>query len=208
MPEFHALLEGYKRFREYSYPRQKARYDKLSSDGQHPPVMVISCCDSRVDPATIFDTGPGQMFALRNVANLVPPYDDSGGMHGASAAIEFGVSGLEVKHIVVLGHGQCGGISAALKGGDLGEPGPSFIDEWMTIITDARNQVIADAPANPQRELELEAIKISLTNLRTFPFIAERERRGEIKLHGAWYAIGEATLFTLDETTGEFAAVE
>lgn len=208
MPEFAALLDGYKRFKEYSYPRHKARFDELSKKGQHPPVMVISCCDSRVDPATIFDTGPGQMFALRNVANLVPPYDDSGGMHGASAAIEFGVSGLHVKHIVVLGHGQCGGISAALQGGDLGEPGPSFIDEWMSIITDARNTVVAEAPDDPQRELEWEAIKVSLHNLRTFPFIAERERKGELKLHGAWYAIGEAKLFELDEQTGKFSAVE
>ena len=208
MPEFHALLDGYKRFREEAYPKQRARYDALSKEGQAPPIMVISCCDSRVDPATIFDTGPGQMFALRNVANLVPPYDSSGGMHGASAAIEFGVTGLNVKHIVVLGHGQCGGISAALEGGELGQPGHSFIDEWMTIITDARDNVVRTAPPDPQRELELEAIKISLKNLRSFPFIAEREARGEIKLHGAWYAIGEATLFTLDEASGEFAAVE
>ncbi len=208
MPEFHALLDGYKRFREEAYPKQRARYDALSKEGQAPPIMVISCCDSRVDPATIFDTGPGQMFALRNVANLVPPYDSSGGMHGASAAIEFGVTGLNVKHIVVLGHGQCGGISAALKGGELGQPGHSFIDEWMTIITDARDNVVRTAPPDPQRELELEAIKISLRNLRSFPFIAEREASGEIKLHGAWYAIGEATLFTLDEASGEFAAVE
>ncbi len=207
MSEFNALLDGYKRFKEYSYPRQKARYDELAA-GQHPPVMVISCCDSRVDPATIFDTGPGQMFALRNVANLVPPYDDGVGMHGASAAIEFGVSGLHVKHIVVLGHGQCGGIKAALEGGDLGEPGPSFIDEWMSIITDARDKVVADDPSDPQRSLELEAIKVSLKNLRTFPFIARREQAGELTLHGAWYAIGEAKLFELDESSGEFAAVE
>ena len=208
MPEFAALLNGYKRFKEYSYPRQKARFDELSKDGQHPPVMVISCCDSRVDPATIFDTGPGQMFALRNVANLVPPYDDSGGMHGASAAIEFGVTGLHVKHIVVLGHGQCGGIGAALERGGLGEPGHGFISEWMSIITEARNTVIESAPTDPQRELELEAIKVSLHNLRTFPFIDEREKRGELKLHGAWYAIGEAKLFELDESIGEFLAVE
>jgi carbonic anhydrase len=207
MPEFNALLDGYKRFREYNYPRQKARFDELSKDGQNPPVMVISCCDSRVDPATIFDTGPGQMFALRNVANLVPPFDSRGGIHGASAAIEFGVTGLNVKHVVVMGHGQCGGISAALKGGDLGVAGHSFIDDWMSIITDARNRVVADGPEDPQRALELEAVKISLANLRTFPFIAEREKSGELRLHGAWYAIGEATLFTLDETSGEFSAV-
>ena len=207
MPEFNALLEGYHRFKEYSYPRQKARYDELST-GQNPPVMVISCCDSRVDPATIFDTGPGQMFALRNVANLVPPYDDTGGIHGASAAIEFGVTGLNVSHIVVMGHGQCGGISAALKGEDLGVTGHSFVDKWMGIISDAKEKVLAKSPADPQRELELEAIKISLKNLRTFPFIAEREKCGELKLHGAWYAIGEAKLFTLDESSGEFSAVE
>lgn len=208
MQEYHALIDGYKRFREEAYPKQRARYDALSKEGQAPPIMVISCCDSRVDPATIFDTSPGQMFALRNVANLVPPYDNSGGMHGASAAIEFGVTGLNVKHIVVLGHGQCGGINAALQGGELGESGHSFIDEWMSIITEARDNVVAAAPSNPQRELELEAIKVSLENLRSFPFIAEREARGEIMLHGAWYAIGEATLFTLDEATGQFDAVE
>ena len=207
MPEFNALLEGYHRFKEYSYPRQKARYDELS-DGQHPPVMVISCCDSRVDPATIFDTGPGQMFALRNVANPVPPYDDAGGIHGASAAIEFGVTGLNVSHIVVMGHGQCGGINAALKGEDLGATGHSFVDKWMGIISEAKAQVLARSPADPQRELEWEAIKTSLANLRTFPFIAEREKRGELKLHGTWYAIGEAKLFTLDEETGEVSAVE
>ncbi len=207
MQEFHALLEGYKRFREDSYPKQRARYDALAKEGQAPPIMIISCCDSRVDPATIFDTSPGQVFALRNVANLVPPYDDGGGLHGASAAIEFGVTGLNVKHIVVLGHGQCGGIGAALKGGKLGLPGDTFVDEWMSIITEARDQVIADAPANPQKALELEAIKLSIENLRSFPFIAEREKRGEIKLHGAWYAIGEASLFTLDEATGAFEPV-
>ena len=208
MPEFQALIDGYHRFKEYSYPRQKARYDQLSTEGQHPPVMVISCCDSRVDPATIFDTGPGQMFALRNVANLVPPYEVGGGLHGASAAIEFGVAGLHVKHIVVLGHGQCGGIKAALEGGDLGEPGPSFIDDWMSIIEGARDEVIDSGPDDPQRTLEWEAIKVSLANLRSFPFIARREEAGELKLHGAWYAIAEAKLFVLDESTGEFSAEE
>ena len=121
MPEFTALIEGYRRFRSDSYPQQKARYDALENDGQSPPVMVISCCDSRVDPATIFDTVPGQVFALRNVANLVPPFETGGGLHGASAAIEFGVLGLAVKHIVVVGHGQCGGIKAALGYGILVE---------------------------------------------------------------------------------------
>lgn len=206
MPEFAELVQGYRRFRETGYVAQKARYDLLSSDGQAPPVMVISCCDSRVDPATIFDTGPGQLFALRNVANLVPPYEVGGGLHGASAAIEFGVCGLKVKHIVVLGHGQCGGIGAALTGADLGVEGPSFVDDWMSIIADARDAVVASKCAHPQRDLELEAIKVSLANLRSFPFISEREAAGTLKLHGAWFAISDGVLHILDEATGEFAA--
>lgn len=204
MPEFKALLQGYHRFRADAYPLQKARYDSLEQDGQSPPVMIISCCDSRVDPATIFDTVPGQVFALRNVANLVPPFETGGGLHGASAAIEFGVLGLDVKHIVVLGHGQCGGIKAALTGVDLGAPGASFIDNWMGIVRQARDDIVSCDHDNPQRALEWEAIKVSLNNLRTFPYIAEREAAGEIKLHGAWFAIAEGSLYVLDEAAGDF----
>lgn len=207
MPEFTALIEGYRRFRSDSYPQQKARYDALENDGQSPPVMVISCCDSRVDPATIFDTVPGQVFALRNVANLVPPFETGGGLHGASAAIEFGVLGLAVKHIVVVGHGQCGGIKAALAGPNLGQEGHIFIDDWMGIVQQARDEVVASGQDNPQQALEWEAIKVSLANLRTFPFIAEREARGEIKLHGAWFAIAEGSLYVLNETDGAFKRV-
>ena len=207
MPEFTALIEGYRRFRSDSYPQQKARYDALENDGQSPPVMVISCCDSRVDPATIFDTVPGQVFALRNVANLVPPFETGGGLHGASAAIEFGVLGLTVKHIVVVGHGQCGGIKAALAGPNLGQEGHIFIDDWMGIVQEARDEVVASGQDNPQQALEWEAIKVSLANLRTFPFIAEREARGEIKLHGAWFAIAEGSLYVLNEADGAFKPV-
>jgi carbonic anhydrase len=208
MPEFAELVRGYRRFRKGGYVAQKARYDALANNGQAPPVMVISCCDSRVDPATIFDTIPGQLFSLRNVANLVPPYEVGGGLHGASAAIEFGVCGLGVKHIVVLGHGQCGGIGAALTGADLGLCGPSFIDDWMTIIAEARDQVVASGCTHQQRALELEAIKVSIANLRSFPFITEREAAGTLKLHGAWFAIGDGELHILDEASGEFAVAE
>jgi carbonic anhydrase len=208
MPEFKALLEGYRRFRTDAYAHQKARYDALENDGQSPPVMVISCCDSRVDPATIFDTVPGQVFALRNVANLVPPFETGGGLHGASAAIEFGVLGLEVKHIVVLGHGQCGGIKAALAGPNIGHGETTFVDHWMGIVQAARDDVVAQAPDNPQRALEWEAIKVSLRNLRTFPFIADREAQGELKLHGAWFAIAEGSLYVLDEADGRFARAQ
>jgi carbonic anhydrase len=204
MPEFNALVDGYQRFRSGAYADQKNRFDALA-DGQAPPVMIISCCDSRVDPATIFDTVPGQVFALRNVANLVPPFETGGGLHGASAAIEFGVIGLNVKHIVVLGHGQCGGIKAALAGGHLGLPGQSFINDWMSIVTSARDEVLTRSGCDHQLALEQEAIKVSLANLRSFPFIAERESAGAIKLHGAWFAIGSGELHVLDETSGEFA---
>jgi carbonic anhydrase len=207
MPEFAALIDGYHRFRLDAYPHQKARYDALENDGQSPPVMVISCCDSRVDPATIFDTVPGQVFALRNVANLVPPFETGGGLHGASAAIEFGVLGLSVKHIVVVGHGQCGGIKAALSGPNLEQEGHIFIDDWMGIVQQARDHVVASGHDNPQQALEWEAIKVSIANLRTFPFIAEREARGELKLHGAWFAIAEGSLYVLNEANGAFRPV-
>jgi carbonic anhydrase len=207
MPEFAALVEGYKRFRTEGYVEQKARFDHLASEGQAPPIMIISCCDSRVDPATIFDTVPGQVFALRNVANLVPPYETGGGLHGVSAAIEFGVLGLGVKHIVVLGHAQCGGIKAALEGGDLGLPGRSFVDDWVDIIRDARNEVVAASPPDPQRRLELDAIRVSLDNLRSFPFIAEREEQGELKLHGAYFGIADGGLHVLDEASGAFSEI-
>jgi carbonic anhydrase len=204
MPEFTALVEGYKRFRKQAYIQQKARFDQLASDGQSPPVMVISCCDSRVDPATIFDTVPGQVFALRNVANLVPPYETGGGRHGVSAAIEFGVLGLGIKHIVVLGHAQCGGIKAALAGGDLGLPGRSFVDDWVDIIRVARDEVVKQAPADPQHALELDAIRVSLDNLRSFPFIADREKAGELKLHGAYFGIADGDLHVLDAQSSAF----
>lgn len=204
MPEFHALIDGYRRFRNTAYADQKDRYDALI-EGQHPPVMIISCCDSRVDPATVFDTVPGQVFALRNVAALVPPFDAAGGLHGASAAIEFGVLGLEVRHIVVLGHGRCGGIKAALTGAHL-EEGGGFVDAWMTIIGEARSRVLVERPADPARALEHEAVKVSLKNLRSFPYIAAREADGRLKLHGALFAIDHGELQVLDEATGLFAA--
>lgn len=205
MPEFTKLIEGYRRFRDGAYPQQKARFDALASDGQSPPLMIISCCDSRVDPATVFDTVPGQVFALRNVANLVPPFERGGGLHGASAAIEFGVLGLQVRHILVLGHAQCGGITAALSAQDDATADQSFVHDWMTIIGDARRSVIASGCDNPQHALELDAIRVSIRNLRSFPFIAEREAEGLLALHGAYFGIADGALHVLDESTQDFA---
>lgn len=208
MPEFAHLVEGYARFRKGPYQAHKRRYDALAERGQSPPVMVISCSDSRVDPATVFDTVPGQMFSLRNVANLVPPYEADGGLHGASAAIEFGVTQLEVRHIVVLGHGACGGIAAALAGRPAAGTSRSFVDRWMEIVADGRDRVLARAAAEPefdaQQALEFEAIRIGLANLRAFPFVRERETAGSLKLHGAWFAIASGGLLLLDEEAGRF----
>jgi carbonic anhydrase len=202
MPEFRSLLEGYHRFRSTNYAVQRQRWEQLA-EGQHPPILLIGCCDSRVDPSIIFDTGPGELFVLRNVANLVPPYEVGGGRHAASAAIEFAVTGLQVRHIVVLGHGACGGIAAALAGRTAADEG-SFIHRWMSIIDECRDKVLAGDAADKQRELELEAIQVSLSNLRTFPFIAEREDAGAIKLHGAYFAIAEGVLHVLDPATRAF----
>lgn len=206
MPEFRTLIDGYRRFRQGDYIAERRRWETLA-EGQEPPVMVIGCCDSRVDPATIFDTSPGQMFVLRNVANLVPPYETGGGLHGASAAIEFAVVDLEVRHVVVLGHGACGGIKAALTGGEHGAPGHTFIDDWVAIVKEPRDRVLASGVDNPQHALELEAIKTSLANLRSFPFVRKREAEGRLKLHGAFFAIADGELHVLDEPSGTFEAV-
>nr|WP_314445031.1 carbonic anhydrase [uncultured Sphingomonas sp.] len=204
MSEYKSLLRGYQRFRGNGYREERRRWETLAT-GQEPPVMIIGCCDSRVDPATIFDTVPGQAFILRNVANLVPPFEQDGGVHGVSAALEFAVTKLQVKHIVVMGHGACGGVSAALAGH--GEPDRIFIDKWIDLLDPAREKVLSQAPADPQRALEWEGIKVSLGNLRSFPFVAEREATGTLTLHGCWFAIAEGTLYELDEAAGQFAPV-
>lgn len=204
MPEFRALLQGYERFRAGRYHSERRRWETLAT-GQEPPVMIIGCCDSRVDPATIFDTEPGQAFILRNVANLVPPFEQAGGLHGVSAALEFGVTKLHVRHIVVMGHGACGGITAALGGH--GDPDRTFIDRWIALLDPALERVRASAADDPQRALELEGIRTSLANLRTFPFVAEREQAGELKLHGCHFAIAEGRLWELDEAAGTFHQV-
>ena len=206
MPEFRKLLDGYRNFCEHEYRHERARWDALA-DGQEPPVMIIACCDSRVDPATIFDTQPGQAFVLRNVANLVPPFETGGGLHGASAAIEFGVTGLGVRHVVVMGHGACGGIKAALAGQALGRE-RSFVEDWIAILDEPRKRVLADPTIeDKQTALELEAVRTSLANLRSFPFVAEREAAAELSLHGCHFSIAEGRLFVLDEAADSFRPV-
>lgn len=209
MTDFSDLLSGYRRFQRTGWATQRERWAELA-EGQSPDIMVIACSDSRVDPSTIFDASPGQMFVVRNVANLVPPFELSGGRHGVSAALEFAVTQLEVREILVMGHGRCGGCAAALsqnfKDARPGEGG--FISRWIEMLDDARERVVhrhgAEPTAETIRAMEHEAVKVSLANLRTFPCIQEREAAGTIRLHGAWFAIDEGELFILYEPSGKF----
>jgi carbonic anhydrase len=174
--------------------------------------MVIACSDSRVDPSQIFDVKPGEIFVVRNVANLSPPFETAPGHHGVSAALEFAVTQLEVEEIVVMGHGSCGGCAAALTGQfDEAEHGAGhFIAEWVELLRDARDEVRrrhSGLDAEAFLEMEWEAVKVSLANLRTFPWIAERERDGRLALHGAHFSIAEGKLYVLDEAEGDFRPV-
>jgi carbonic anhydrase len=205
------LVQGYRRFRESGWKTQRERWGELSQ-GQSPKVMIIACSDSRVDPAQIFDVSPGEIFVVRNVAALVPPCETGGGYHGVSAALEFAVTQLEVEEIVVMGHGMCGGCQAALSGAFTGtEPGRGgFIAHWIDLLDEARDTVVGQHGTDGDEALhamEHEAVKTSLTNLRSFPFVAEREAEKRLKLHGAWFAISSGMLHLLDEEKGSFAPV-
>lgn len=210
MPEFQTLIEGYRRFRLGPYREQRERYDKLAQ-GQSPKIMVIACSDSRVDPTRVFDATPGQMFVLRNIANLVPPYSAIEGQSSVAAALEYAVSGIEVHHIVIFGHGRCGGIAAALAG-DFDHPvAGKHVHAWMELIAPARDLVKAACAVSPdvdaQRALELANIRLGIKNLRTYPFVAEAEKAGKLKLHGVIFDIAEGVLKILDEATGQFQPV-
>jgi carbonic anhydrase len=190
MSQIDKLVEGYHRFWHSYYQEDRALFERLTRQGQSPKTLVIGCCDSRVDPAIVTDCEPGDLFIVRNVANLVPPLETAGHFHGTSAALEFGVRHLEVENIIVLGHAQCGGINALMSKQPDSTAGESFIDSWMAVATNARNRVLSrmhDAPAEAQqRACEQEAILVSLDNLLSFPWILERVGQGTLTLHG-WY---------------------
>ena len=209
MIDFKAMIEGYHRFRAGDWSRQHARWSQLA-EGQDPKLMVIACSDSRVDPSQIFDTSPGEMFVVRNIANLVPPFELGGGRHGVSAAIEFAVTQLEVPEIVVLGHGQCGGVAASLsrrfEGARPGEGG--FIAHWVDLLDEARDRIVAEHGDHAHTLMEYEAVKVSLDNIRTFPCIPARLASGILRLHGDHFAIADGILRVLDEDSGEFKPVQ
>lgn len=209
MSDFENLIDGYRRFRAEGWAKQRARWTELA-DGQSPKTLVIACSDSRVDPTQIFDVSPGEIFVVRNVANLVPPYENDTSRHGVSAAVEFAVTQIPVEEIVVLGHEFCGGCKASMTQAFEGAPpgAGGFIAHWVDMLDTARDAVVAECGHGDaaQRRLEHEAVKISLTNLRSFPFVAEAERSGRLRLRGAWFGIREGELKLLDETTGDFHA--
>ncbi|MGA2815769.1 MAG: carbonic anhydrase [Xanthobacteraceae bacterium] len=209
MPFPHRLIEGYRAFFDGRLRREQDRYRELAETGQAPEAMVIGCCDSRVSPEVIFDARPGELFVVRNVANIVPPYAPDGHAHGVSAALEFGVAALNVKHIVVLGHARCGGVKAFAEKAEPLSPG-DFIGNWMRLMAPAAEK------AGPQHELpwpdyltRLEQANVtnSLDNLLTFPRLRKRIERGQVAIHGAYFGVATGQLSVRDDITGEFVQV-
>ncbi|HEX4277158.1 MAG TPA: carbonic anhydrase [Bryobacteraceae bacterium] len=193
------LLAGYRRFRDNGWPEQRRIFETLAREGQAPKALVLGCIDSRVDPTRIFDTAPGEVLTVRNVAALVPPYEPDEAYHGTSAALEFGVRAMEVEHVIVLGHGMCGGVKALLGGAPHDKhAGFEFITPWMSLAQPVvENSRHLTDPGERQRFCEHAVIRISLANLMTFPWVAERVKAGKLALHGAWFDIRTGELMML-----------
>src|SRR6478752_5428109 len=203
------LITGYQTFSSDRLPTEQARFRELSEKGQFPEVMVIGCCDSRVSPEVIFDASPGELFVVRNIANLVPPYQPDGNAHGVSAALEYAVQVLKVKHIVILGHAQCGGIRAFVDKAAPLSPG-DFIGRWMAMFAKPGEKIEQREHETMQQftvRIEKAAVFRSLENLMTFPFVKSAVERGEMILHGAYFGVAEGTLFVLDPEKKEFKSV-
>jgi carbonic anhydrase len=210
MQGFGNLLDGYRRFRANRFETARGRWQELA-EGQAPRAVVIACSDSRADPATIFDTNPGEIFVVRNVANLVPPFETGGGRHGVSAALEFAVTQLNIPEIIIMGHERCGGISAALTGQFHGAPAGEggFVHKWMSQIDEPAARISREygTDEDAHRLLEEVAIRQSLANLRSFPFVADREKNGTLKILGCHFSISDGELWLLDEADDCFRPV-
>ena len=208
MSDFPArLVDGYRGFLSGRLSAEQSRYRELAERGQSPEMMVIGCCDSRVSPEVIFDAHPGELFVVRNVANLVPPYSPDGAYHGVSAALEFGVGALRVKHIVVLGHARCGGVRAFAEGRAPLSPG-DFIGKWMSLIAPAAERLrhLSDSP-DYLTHLEQASVAGALDNLMTFPRLRRLIERGRVALHGAYFGVATGELSVLDPQSGRFVPV-
>jgi carbonic anhydrase len=204
------LIDGYNAFAGGRLRREQDRYRELAEAGQSPEIMVIGCSDSRVSPEVIFDASPGELFVVRNVANIVPPYAPDERAHGVSAALEFGVAALKVKHIVVLGHAQCGGVRAFAEDAEPLSPG-DFIGKWMALMTPAAEKVGPRgnrSPAEHLKGLEQAVIVNSLDNLMTFPRLAKLIEKGRVATHGAYFDVATGDLSALDKASGKFRPVE
>jgi len=202
------LIEGYREFRVGDFPVQKALYEELGTKGQHPKVMLIACSDSRADPSDIFNAYPGEMFVLRNVANIVPPANATESFEGVAAAIEYAVTVLKIEALVVMGHESCGGIAGCLAG--MGhDPDAGYVGKWVSIINEVRDRVLARNLPEDQVsfEMELEGIRQSITNLKTFPFVQEAVEAGHLKLQGAYFSIIQAKLMMANDS-GKFEVIE
>ncbi len=199
------LLSGYRQFRAERWPRERALYQALAA-GQTPRLLVIACSDSRVDPATIFAAEPGELFILRNVANVVPPFVNDGGLHAASAAIEFAVKKLAVRTILVMGHAACGGVTAALA--EERDDDSPFLAAWIDLLAPAKARCAQCTDADPQTALERENIKLSLERLMTFPFVAEAVAEGRLALEGARFGIQDGRLEVYDPTDDAFHSLD
>ena len=203
------LIDGYGAFASGRLQSEQDRYRELAEHGQTPEIMVIGCADSRVSPEVIFNARPGELFVVRNVANLVPPYETDGKYHGVSAALEFGVGVLKVKHIVILGHAHCGGIRAYAEDTAPISPG-DFIGRWMSLMAPAAEKVGARGSmsrADYLERMEKASIVNTLGNLMTFPRLSKLIERGAVTLHGAYFGVAKGELSVLDRATGEFRPV-
>ncbi len=200
------LLAGYRNFMNGRYSDERERYRALAETGQKPHTLLVACCDSRAAPETIFDCGPGELFVVRNVANMVPRYEPDSQFHGTSAALEYAVHVLEIDNIVVMGHGRCGGIMAALDPAmEPLSPG-DFIGRWMALVRPAAEQIQSNefiTQSERQTALERVSIRNSIANLQTFPFVRKRLDKGELKIHGAWFDISSGELWVMNEK-GDF----
>lgn len=189
------LIEGYRRFRAEVWPAERARYEALARKGQNPETLVVGCSDSRVDPQTVFGAGPGELFVVRNVAALVPPYRPDAGYHGTSAALEYGVRVLKVSRIVVLGHVQCGGVRAMVEGAPV--EARDFVEPWISVAKPLLRRKPSRG-ADALDHYEGEVVRFSLANLRTFPWIEDAVNAGKLQLHGFRFGIRDGELTRLD----------
>ena len=207
------LIDGYQAFLGDRFAREQARFRELAENGQKPRIMLIGCCDSRVSPEVIFDMRPGEMFVVRNVANIMPPYAPNDDYHGTSAALEFAVMGLRVEHIVIMGHGRCGGVAAFIDGERDPYQRPlspgDFIGKWMSLISETAKATPMQADeilSDYVERLSQASVRQSLENLRSFPCVKTLEERGRLHVHGAYFDVMSGLLKTLD-SSGNFSAI-